>query len=342
MFESLVARSRAAVRDGQPFVLLPEFHFAWTAAQRLFRSGDPLGWLTTIVGPRGSGKTRLISQVLREAFERQPSLVVAIQSAGEWVQLLQTEPIPPSASWPAVIVLEDADRSLTDVDDANLLAHWLDELHRSNVRVLITLSDPPGQATALSPRLVSRLHAGLSARIPELSVESRRRFVHDLASARQLLLSNSMVDRIAAQPPGTCRTLAKLIDRLTETTARRAVPEIIDDLLLTEGTSTPTIRPSLTQIAAEVATEFGVPVGELRSEARNQALQLPRRCAMWLAHEVSWPMAQIGRFFGKRTHASVSYSCRELSRALDDTPTLRERLLRLQSRLHESPQEDCG
>jgi chromosomal replication initiator protein len=342
MFEPLVARSRVAVRDGQPFVLLPEFHFAWTAAQRLVRPVDRYGWLTTLVGSRGSGKTRLVGKVLTEALDERPQLAFAIQSAEDWLRMLRTEPIPGGAVWPGLIVIEDADRTVSDTHDADLLAHWLDELHRSSVRVLITSSALPSQNPLFTPRLVSRLHAGLSARIPALSEDSRRRFVRESGLQRQLQLADPVASWIAAQPPGTCRSLAKWVERLAQSATPNSVIESLDGLRSDEGEDAATIRPSLTIIAAEVATEFGVPIGDLRSESRDQAMQLPRRCAMWLAHEVRWPMAQIGRYFGRRTHASVSYSCRELARQLADTPTLRDRLARLQMRLADSPREECG
>jgi chromosomal replication initiator protein len=342
MFEPLVARSRIAVRDGQPFVLLPEFHFAWTAAQRLVRPVDRLAWLTTLVGGRGSGKTRLVGRVLTEALDLRPQLGFAIQSAEDWLRMLRTEPIPGGAVWPGLIVIEDADRTVSDTHDADLLAHWLDELHRSGVRVLITSSAPPSQTPLFTPRLVSRLHAGLSARIPTLSDDSRRQFVREVGLQRQLQLADPVAAWIADQPPGTCRSLTKLLDRVAQSTSPKVLVDSLDGLQSEDGEETAAQRPSLTVIAAEVATEFGVPVGELRSESRDQAMQLPRRCAMWLAHEVRWPMAQIGRFFGRRTHASVSYSCGELVRQLADAPTLRDRLARLQTRLADSPREECG
>jgi chromosomal replication initiation ATPase DnaA len=342
MFESLVARSRAAVRDGCPCVMLPEREFAAAATQRLIRPDDPGGWLTTIVGPRGSGKSTLVAQVLREASKRRPQLAFVIQSAEEWVQFLQTRAIPPNTSWPGMIVVEDPDRTLGDLDDANLLAHWFDDLHRSGVRVLVTLSEQPGQAEALSPRFVSRLHAGLTARMTSLSPESRQQFVRALCRSRELKLADRVVEWIAAQPPGTCRSVSKLLDRLTRDLPPSAVVETLDALPIELAGDATTGRPALALIATEVAMEFGIPLSELRSESRDQALQLPRRCAMWLAHEVRWPMAQIGRYFGRRTHASVSYSCRELIRQFDDVPTLRDRLLRLQTRLVENPREDCG
>jgi chromosomal replication initiation ATPase DnaA len=241
-----------------------------------------------------------------------------------------------------LIVIEDADRTVSEPHDADLLAHWLDELHRSGVRVLVTSSTPPSQVPLFTPRFVSRLHAGLSARIPALSDDSRRKFVRELGLGRQLQLAEPVTTWIADQPPGTCRSLAKLMDRVARTATADGVIASLESLPSEEGEELAAARPSLTLIAAEVATEFGVLIGELRSESRDQAMQLPRRCAMWLAHEVRWPMAQIGRYFGRRTHASVSYSCRELTRQLADTPTLRDRLARLQTRLADIPREDCG
>jgi len=303
---------------------------------------DRFGWLTALVGSRGSGKTTLIGRVLKDALDDRPQLAFAIQSAEDWLRLLRTEPIPGGAVWPGLIVIEDADRTVSDTHDADLLAHWLDELHRSGVRVLLTLSEPPGQTALFSPRLVSRLHAGLSARIPMLSADSRRRFVREWSLGRQIQLSDDVETWVADQPPGTCRSLTKLVGRLAQAAAPGSLIDSLDGLRSEDGEETAAARPSLTVIAAEVATEFGVPVGELRSESRDQAMQLPRRCAMWLAHEVRWPMAQIGRFFGRRTHASVSYSCRELARQIADAPTLRDRLARLQMRLVENPREECG
>ncbi|MDZ4687753.1 MAG: helix-turn-helix domain-containing protein [Planctomycetaceae bacterium] len=344
MFEALAARSRAAVRDERPFVMLPELRFAWTAAQRLVhpgRAADRHGQLTTLVGPRGSGKTKLISRVLSEVMRKQPRLKFAILSAGEWLKLVQTEAASPVESYPAIVIAEDADRTLTSTDAAEAFARWLDDLQQHNVRVLVTLSEPAGQTAAFSPRLVSRLHAGLCVRMPALSVESRRQFVRGVIDGRQIAATDAVVNWIADQPPGTCRSLCQLVDRLANVGPTKSVAAAIAAMQESSETSNGQ-RPALSVIAAEVATEFGVPVGELRSESRDQATQLPRRCAMWLAHEARWPMAQIGRFFGRRTHASVSYSCRELVRQLADAPTLRDRVQRLQSRLIDARREDCG
>lgn len=344
MFESLVARSRAAVRDPHPFVLLPELRFAATALERLThpgRSVDRPGSLTVVIGPRGSGKTRIVAHALAELARKQPRAQFVVQSAGDWLHFVE-QAGPSEVSYPAMIVAEDADRTLTSPDEADAFARWLDELQRQNVRVLVTLSEPPGQVPAFSPRLFSRLHAGLTVRLPALSTDSRRQLVRGLAESREVLIAEDVVDWIASQAPGTCRSVVQLVEQLTRSSRSGAVitTHALEKARLADVSNGE--RPPLAVIAAEVADEFGVPVGELRSESRDQALQLPRRCAMWIAHEARWPMAQIGRYFGRRTHASVSYSCRELTRQLTDVPTLRDRVQRLQLRLADRLREECG
>jgi chromosomal replication initiation ATPase DnaA len=347
MFEALAVPSRAAVRDDRPFVMLPELRFATAALQRLVhpgRTADRHGSLTTLIGPRGSGKTRLIAHTLSDLARQQPRTRFVIQSAGDWLALLASPDRQggESTTYPSILVAEDADRTLANPEQADPFARWLDELLLHNVRVLVTVSEPPGQTAAFTPRLVSRLHAGLCVRLPALSVESRKRLARGLVEPRQIGLADAVLDWIAAQSPGTCRSVTKLVDRLTQSvrpgTALASLPAGSPSEADEAGNS----RPALAVIAAEVAAEFDVPIGELRSDARDQALQLPRRCAMWLAHEVRWPMAQIGQFFGRRTHASVSYSCRELQRQLAETPTLSERLQRLQLRLVDRQREECG
>ncbi len=96
---------------------------------------------------------------------------------------------------------------------------------------------------------------------------------------------------------------------------------------------------SLAVIAKEVATTFQVPLEELRSSSRLQALRIPRQCAMFLAREeAGLSLAAIGQFFGSRTHTSVAHSCRRLQELIVESPTLREQVQRLRDHLRKA----CG
>jgi chromosomal replication initiation ATPase DnaA len=64
---------------------------------------------------------------------------------------------------------------------------------------------------------------------------------------------------------------------------------------------------------------------------------------MYLAHHLArCPMAQIGQFFGRRTHTSVSHSCRRLQELLPGSPTLQDQVTQVRQRLAETLREDCA
>jgi chromosomal replication initiator protein len=210
------------------------------------------------------------------------------------------------------------------------------------VRVTVTLPAPIGTLAGHSPRLVSRLHGGLTASLPPLSAGSRRELVKRLASARQLPLTDDVLDWLIELPPGTPRTLTQLLDRIATAAASGRRPDLAAVRRWIQPAA-PSDRVSLGRIAAVVADDFGITLGELRSESRQQALRLPRQCAMYLAHAVGgWPMERIGRYFGRRAHTSVSHNCRKLQELLPQAPSLQDQLQRLQARLWEHPREECG
>jgi len=373
MFQALLARSRAQVLVDEPYLPLPEMQFAWVAATRWLQPGrawDARGQLTCLVGGTGSGKSLLCRKALREAVRRHSKCKFAVQTADEWLydlfvatELGRFAEFCEASGKLAVVVCEDLDRDgrtpptppserggedffsppakggfggvLNDRGD--LWTVWIDELLHRGVHVLITLSESPGRCDGLSPRIVSRLHGGLCARIPELERGSRQAFLRFAAAHHQLPLGEDVVAWCADQTPGTPRALWQMVERLSQQRVKTDLDSVQRWFLQRVPVNG---RPQLAVIAREVASEFGVTVTDLRSQSRQLSLRLPRQCAMFLARDVAgYPMEKIGRFFGRRTHTSVSHSCRRLEELLPGSPTLRDHVERLRRRLL---REDCA
>lgn len=349
MLAPLLARSRAAVLVDESFHLFPEAHFAWAAATRWAerqRGWQQRGQLTCLVGGEGSGKSLLCRHALREAVRRHPKWKFALQSAADWLHDLaiahETGRIPEyceACGKLAIVVCEDLDRAVTDADATECWTVWLDELLSRGVNVLVTVSSPPSQCDGFAPRIVSRLHGGLCARIAPLERDSRRAFVRGAADQRQLPLADDAVAWLADQPPGTPRSLGQAVEKLSQ--QREIDLPSVQRLFAARTHSAP--QPRLLVIAHEVAGEFGVSVTDLRSQSRQLALRVPRQCAMFLAHDLArCPMEEIGRFFGRRAHTSVSHSCKRLQELLPGSPTLQEQVRRLRQRVVRALREECG
>ncbi len=77
---------------------------------------------------------------------------------------------------------------------------------------------------------------------------------------------------------------------------------------------------TLQQVAADY---FGLSAADLQSGRRNNVLSLARSLAMYLARKhtrMSYP--ELGRAFGRRSHASVISACKKLEKLLEEKEVL--------------------
>jgi len=348
MFDAVLERTRAELVE-EPFCLLPELQFGWLAACRLVSPSsrfDTQSSLSVIVGERGSGKSFLVRQAIRQQDQRRPRRsAIAILTPDDF-DVDTGRDFWSSAAVPTcpvdAIVLENLDQWEGLEEFSDRMAHVFDLWTHQGIRIAVTLAQAPGIVTGMSPRLVSRLHGGLLARIPVLSAESRYVFLKWAAEALHLSLSDEIVFWLMTQASGSVSSLRELIDRLARAYPPPArITELAEAQQLFASLQEP--RLSLSTIAQEVALEFGISTQDLRASTRVQAYRLPRQCAMWLAHEVGgWPMTKIGHYFGRRTHAAVSYNCRKLQDDAAALPSLRLQLEQLRTRLNRQLWSDCG
>ncbi|HET6426474.1 MAG TPA: helix-turn-helix domain-containing protein [Planctomycetaceae bacterium] len=344
MLSSRLTEYRSIVLRDEPLFVVPEFQFPLAAVQRLAharRDAERCGQLTCLMGPRGSGKSHLARHAVRLAVQLQPRLRWGWLTAVEWRDALteatRTGQLPEllhECGRLQLVVCEDLDRALDDPPTGDLLVGWLDALRSRDVRVLITSSQSTGQLDRLPPRLISRLHSGLTARIAPLSDASRQDFWQQLTATKPLRIPREAWTLISRQTETTALSLVSAWNRIEQGQRRETVPPTLANI--ERWLEAPVEAPTLTlaEIAQDVAEAFQVTLTGLRSESRQQALLLPRQCAMYLAREVArWPLEAIGNYFGHRTHTSVSHSCKRLKELVDRSPTLREQVQRLAEQL---------
>lgn len=332
----------------EPLIVVPELRFPLAAVGRLAEPrgrAERCGQITTLIGPAGAGKSHLARHGVRTALQKTPRLKWAWHSASEWFAQLQ-DAVAQQALGEflaacgelQVVVCEDLDQAWSDAAP-ELWLEWLETLRTHDARVLITLRQAPQALDGIPSRLLSRLRGGLTVRLGAWSTASRIAFLQQSIHRADCPADDEVLAWLAqhgGQPAG---------DLLT--TAARYVSAV------QQGQLTPRLSAvrqwwqqsdgppplSLAVIAREVAAQFQVPLDELRSASRQQALRLPRQCAMFLAREeAGLSLAEIGRYFGSRTHTSVAHGCRRLQEVIAASPTLREQVQRLRDNLRKA----CG
>lgn len=331
----------------------PENALALASARALAEGSDEGRALSPLVvhGPSGSGKSRLLAGLVAERLRRRPGSAVAHLEA-ETFAALCAEAAERPAGWADLrarfrnldlLVLDDLHALLRAPLALAELAHALDALDDAGASVALSAQAPPSQWTpgpsAWPRRLLSRLLAGLSVRLDPPGLESRRRYVLDAARARALRLSADAVEHLALRADGY-RTLDGWLTRLAlalrldpASPTRPLNPSQIDALLADDPAGLdPEAR--LDRLARAVARRFGVPLRDLRSTSRRQALVLPRHLAIHLARRLTnLSYARLGAYFGGRDPKTIRHACASAARRLAADPALAAALAPLASDL---------
>lgn len=96
---------------------------------------------------------------------------------------------------------------------------------------------------------------------------------------------------------------------------------------------TPRLPLMIRSIQEAVASDYNIPVIEMRSARRTKDIILPRWVAMYLSRtmmELSLP--QIGRHFGGRDHSTVLHGIQQLEVLMQTDNELRNRVQRIAAR----------
>lgn len=230
----------------------------------------------------------------------------------------------------AFCVIDGLDELATKPAAQEDLALTLDELVNNDVRVLVTGRKLPAEMKSLSPRLCSRLSAGLVVPFVAPGAAARRIILVQLAEIHEVSLPEPVIDLLADGPDGgepPFRTVPQLNHAILQlAAAAQSQKQLIDVPLVCEllEKNGPNKSPSLNLIAAAVAKCFALPTADLRSASRRQLAVRARGVAMLLARKFTdASLDSIGQHFGGRDHTTVLHACRKTEQLLLTDPTIR-------------------
>ena len=224
------------------------------------------------------------------------------------------------------------------------LALTLDELVNNDVRVLVTGRKLPAEMESLSPRLCSRLSAGLVVPFVAPGAAARRILLVQLAEIHEVSLPEPVIDLLADGPDGGSspfQTVPQLNHAILQlASAAQAKKQPIDvslvDELLEENSANKS--PSLSVIATAVAKCFALPTADLRSASRRQLAVRARGVAMLLARKFTdASLDSIGQHFGGRDHTTVLHACRKTEELLKIDPTIRHAIDSVADKINATP-----
>ena len=313
------------------YLVGPENALAHAAARELARGGEGTSPLV-IVGPSGSGKSRLLSGIAGDRIARRPGAAIALigaesfaascnaaagaAEAGPWAEIRERFR---AVELLAIDDLHGLSRSPLALEE---LAPTLDALDDLGAAVAVATRDVPDRFEGWPRRLADRFRGGLTVRLDAPGPPSRRRYLLERARARGLSLSSEAVDALAENADGY-RSLDGLLARLTLAgrVERRPLDLRLARSLLEQDAGPPSA--TVAEVARAVARQFGLRLRDLRSPDRRAALVEPRHLAILLARELTGASyTRLGAAFGNRDTKTIRHACRAADARLAADPAL--------------------
>jgi chromosomal replication initiator protein len=286
-----------------------------------------------IHGPTGAGKTHLL-EAIWTASKRRYSRTHAVYLSAEqftsyFLSALHGSGLPSFRSkyrGVELLLIDDLQFFAGKKATISELVHTIDTLARHGRQVVFAADRPPTALAALGPELVARLTAGLVCRIDPPEYETRLAIARGRSARLGLELPQDVLELVAENCRSHAREITGALLKLHATSRLLARPvtltiarEALSDQLTQSRRAV-----KLADVQQAVCEVFGLEPQALRSARRTSAVAHPRMLAMWLARKYTRAaLAEIGEFFGNRTHTTVISANKKVGQWLNDPKSLR-------------------
>jgi len=311
--------------DLKSFVEGPSNKLALAAAEMAtVRPGE----LSPLVfyGPTSVGKTHLLEGIWTEVRRSSRGVAAVCLSAEEFttgfLEALRGGGLPSfrrKYRGVELLIIDDlqffAGKRATLVE----LLYTTDTLLRSGGQLVFAADRSPAELVDLGPELVTRLESGMACRIDPPDYETRLGIIAGMSRRFDLVLPPEVTQFVASRLTNHARELSGALCRLQATS--RALGQRIT-LPLAEEALAEMIRTSrcvvrLSDIEKAVCRTFGIEGSELQSGRTAKSVTHPRMLAMWLARKhTKNALAEIGHYFGRRSHSTVISAQKRVERWL--------------------------
>jgi len=300
--------------DLNSFVVGDCNRLAFAAADAVVRM---LGTYSPLVfhGPSGVGKTHLLEGIWRAVKQRHPRIAAIYLSAEQfttaYVEALHKGGIPvfrQKYRGLQLFLLDDLHFFVGKRQTQIELLYTIDSLLKSGCQIVCAADRPPCEIRELSQELVSRLEGGVVCRVDPPDIAVRSQIVARLVRETGVVLSAEVQAWIAERFTRNVRQVIGAVRRLEA--AARALRRPLDvplaEEILGDMLGDVCCQINLPDIEREVCHAFGLPEGALQTNRKDREITYPRMLAMWLARKYTRAnLVEIGRYFGKRSHATV-------------------------------------
>lgn len=279
-----------------------------------------------IYGPSGLGKTHLLYAIVNRIKETRPELkIVYVKGEDFTIELIDsiskktTDQFREKYRSADVLLIDDihfiAGREATQEE----FFHTFNALHEDNKQIILTSDRPAREIKRLEERLKTRFEWGMPADIQPPDADLRSAIIKNKAAAKNIDLSNEVVEFLAENLKSNIRQLEGAIKKLaaisiltgseiTLDTAKKAISDLI-------GEDEPG-GITADKILEKVSQKFGVSIEEIKGTRRNKEIAYARNISIYIMKKLTpLPYTQIGNVM-QRDRTTVMSSIKTVEKQL--------------------------
>lgn len=331
--------------DFENFIIGPSNQFARAAAMAVAQQPGTLYNPFFLYGGVGLGKTHLANAIGHSVQRSAPDARVVFLSADTFTtQLIEAI----SNNKAAALKNRFRKVDVLIVDDVQFLAgrertqeeffHIFNALYENGRQIVLTSDKFPSEIPSVEERLCNRFGWGLVADIQSPDMETRVAILERKARAEGVEISIDVATMIARSVDSNIRDLEGALTRISAhaSLSGRLIDRQLVEELLGRGRNvdgSPAVV-TLDEVEKEVASHFGLRVGDLKARRRTKKIAEARQVAMYLMRQkagASYPV--IGAHLGGRDHSTVIHACQSIERRRKEDARMRLTLEAMAKRL---------
>ena len=320
----------------ESFVVGPSNRLAFSAAQAVAESPGQAYNPLFLYSGAGLGKTHLLQALGRTCANRGMSVlyVTSEQFTNDFITAIRnrtTEDFRQRYRSVQLLLMDDVQFLSGKEQTHEGFFHTFNDIHNSGNQVVISSDRSPRELLLMEDRLRSRFEWGLIADIQPPDLETRMAILSTKADQMRVGLDESVIELIAKRIHRNVRELEGSLNRMVAysqlmniSITLESTAQILDDVV--PAGSRDSIDPD--RIFGEVATYYGVSVGELMARNRTKKVSLARQVAMYLLiYELGLSPTKAGMLLDGRDHATVIHGAGKINGEMNENEALRQDVL---------------
>ena len=278
-----------------------------------------------IYGDTGRGKTHLIQAIGNQFKKQYPGRKVFYLTSEKFVvdytdsvQAGTANRFKDKYRHYDLLIMDDIQFLSKKERSEEELFHLFNALHDTNKQIVFSSDRAPVAIPDIAERLKGRLASGMTVDIGEPDSESRMAILRKKAASHGIMLSDEVVDYVAATISGSIRELEGMVNSIVcHAQVKGTSPDIAEVRQSMRSFTRPQRNISVKNVVDKVAEFYGIDEESIYEKTRRREVVRPRQVIMYILREdfsISYPT--IGSKLGGRDHTTVIHSCEKIKREI--------------------------